>query len=1119
MANTIKLKRGSGSDPGSSDLSVGELAVRTDTAKLFTKNDGGSVVEVSGGVDDGDKGDITVSSSGATWTIDNDAVTYAKIQNVSATNRILGRDSSGAGVIEEISPSSLRTMINVADGATNIGGASGVDFNDDVKIRLGDSQDLEILHTGSYSAIRDVGTGNINIESNGAQIALWNSADSEYLIKSVCGGAVEAYYDGVKKAETYTSGWKVTGHVDISENLYIYDDKKAYFGNGPDLQLYHDGSYSFVESTNGALIIRGAGGSDFIHLEPKTDENGILIKPDGAVELYYNNVKKFETTANGPAVSSGGADDSKLYFLTSGHTTTRIGYVGHSQFGMDVNGGVHIRDAGNSYETMFKTISNGAVEIYYDGTKKLETDAHGVKVSNGRFYSAGTFAYIESSDTSNTTLTLKKTAGGADSVDYLQLRDSSNNLKLAISGSGDIDIEDDAKLNIGTGDDLQIYHNGLNSYVVNSTGWLVLGNGGSGTVIKGAANENAVSCTANGAVELYYDNALKFYTQSYGAVVNGDKLFFADNTKIEMGAASDLQIYHDGADSRIHNSTGELIFRTGTNYTFYNSDASEKHAQFKNNSSVDLYENNVLKLRTGTDGDYGSVECKAGKGSDWDGYSIGGYYAFLANNRGNADTCLIYNDLDNETMFLGTRGGATKLYYDGTEKFATNSAGAKVTGQLETDELYLRDSDAILLGEGSDFRLKHDGSNSYLYVTSAGSGNLYIDANGTKNISLRAGDSASSVHNSVVCNSNAGVDLYYNDAKKFETHQYGVDISGNVYIGDSGEGKLLIGDGEDLQLYHSGSHSYIKNNTGWLAILSDNIAFKDKDDGEKFIECYHDGAVEVHYDGIKKIGTLSWGAQIEGGLKLNTDSEKLYIGAGNDLQILHDGTDSWITNATGALYLKSTYFVDIRGGGNETMMKGAVDSSVELYYDNSKKFDTKSTGVKCHGLLEAERDSTVAKFYVSTSGNVDGIEMRHNRGGLSGYTGKMISFRGNDNTEEGNIKIAVTSTQYNTSSDYRLKQNTVTLANGITRLKQLKPYNFEFKKDPGVVVDGFFAHEVQETVPQAASGTKDAVKGDGSIDPQSIDHSKLVPLLTAALQEAISKIETLETKVAALESS
>ena len=118
MANTIKFKRGSGSDPGTSDLSVGEIAIRTDTAKLFTKNDAGSVVSVSGGVEDGDKGDITVSSSGSVFTIDYDAVTYAKIQNVSATDRLLGRDSSGAGIIEEIAPSAVRTMLGLAASAT-----------------------------------------------------------------------------------------------------------------------------------------------------------------------------------------------------------------------------------------------------------------------------------------------------------------------------------------------------------------------------------------------------------------------------------------------------------------------------------------------------------------------------------------------------------------------------------------------------------------------------------------------------------------------------------------------------------------------------------------------------------------------------------------------------------------------------------------------------------------------------------------------------------------------------------------------------------------------------------------------------------------------------------------
>ena len=94
MANEIKLKRGSGSDPSASDLVVGEIAIRTDTGKLFTKKDDNSVAEITGGggISDGDKGDITVSNSGATFTIDSgvistakvadDAITFAKIQSV-----------------------------------------------------------------------------------------------------------------------------------------------------------------------------------------------------------------------------------------------------------------------------------------------------------------------------------------------------------------------------------------------------------------------------------------------------------------------------------------------------------------------------------------------------------------------------------------------------------------------------------------------------------------------------------------------------------------------------------------------------------------------------------------------------------------------------------------------------------------------------------------------------------------------------------------------------------------------------------------------------------------------------------------------------------------------------
>ena len=130
----------------------------------------------------------------------------------------------------------------------------------------------------------------------------------------------------------------------------------------------------------------------------------------------------------------------------------------------------------------------------------------------------------------------------------------------------------------------------------------------------------------------------------------------------------------------------------------------------------------------------------------------------------------------------------------------------------------------------------------------------------------------------------------------------------------------------------------------------------------------------------------------------------------------------------------------------------------------------------------------------------------------------MIEFRRNDGNSVGGIFASTSNVQYNTASDYRLKENEVLISDGITRLKTLKPYRFNWKEHKDRIVDGFFAHEVT-AVPEAIQGTKDAV--DENNDPiyQGIDHSKLVPLLTAALQEAVGKIETLETKVAALEAA
>lgn len=130
--------------------------------------------------------------------------------------------------------------------------------------------------------------------------------------------------------------------------------------------------------------------------------------------------------------------------------------------------------------------------------------------------------------------------------------------------------------------------------------------------------------------------------------------------------------------------------------------------------------------------------------------------------------------------------------------------------------------------------------------------------------------------------------------------------------------------------------------------------------------------------------------------------------------------------------------------------------------------------------------------------------------------GAVVNFA-RSGTSVGSISVTTTNTSFNTSSDYRLKENVVDLDGAIDRVKQLAPKRFNFIVDPTVIVDGFLAHEAQAVVPGSVTGTQDAVDDDGNPVYQGIDQSKLMPLLTAALKEAISKIETLEAKVAALE--
>ena len=187
---------------------------------------------------------------------------------------------------------------------------------------------------------------------------------------------------------------------------------------------------------------------------------------------------------------------------------------------------------------------------------------------------------------------------------------------------------------------------------------------------------------------------------------------------------------------------------------------------------------------------------------------------------------------------------------------------------------------------------------------------------------------------------------------------------------------------------------------------------------------------------------------------------------------------------------------------------------------------TERMRINRNGVLFLGQFATTTPGYGNTT---TGIAMQPDGRIFSSMGGTFSQFNRNSNgavlnfarssVGVGVISVSTSSTSYGTSSDYRLKENVVALDGAIARVKQLLPKRFNFIVDADTTVDGFLAHEAQTVVPEAVTGTHDEVDDDSNPVYQCIDQSKLVPLLTAALQEAIAKIETLETKVAALEAA
>ena len=345
------------------------------------------------------------------------------------------------------------------------------------------------------------------------------------------------------------------------------------------------------------------------------------------------------------------------------------------------------------------------------------------------------------------------------------------------------------------------------------------------------------------------------------------------------------------------------------------------------------------------------------------------------------------------------------------------------------------------------------------------------------------------------------------DGATFPVERMRIDSSGNIGIGTTSPSDILHCEKSAGVIKVSSSSDskytalYAGDSSNDSAVLWQNGALRFYNTSER---------MRIDSSGRLLVGTTTEGA---------SNADNLTVA---------DSGNCGITIRSGTSNSGNLYFSDATSGAGEFaggVLYEHTDNRMMLYTNSAERMRIKSNGNILIGKTTSGDTSVFGiEFYSGSTGGLHITNATSDAGSRvlalnrQSGDGEAIEFR-RANTEVGSITVTTSATAYNTSSDYRLKENVNDITDGITRVKQLQPKRFNFIADADTTVDGFLAHEAQTVVPEAVTGTHNEVDDDGNAVMQGIDQSKLVPLLTAALQEAIAKIETLEAKVAALEAA
>ena len=543
---------------------------------------------------------------------------------------------------------------------------------------------------------------------------------------------------------------------------------------------------------------------------------------------------------------------------------------------------------------------------------------------------------------------------------------------MSVTPGGVILLPDNSFLRFGTSSDATIYHDATDTYFKNFTGDLIIQNN------KDDKDIIFQSDNGSGGLDIYFRIDGSAHENSFFKQIH-----LYDNVKAVFGASADLNIVHDGADSVIQNNTGDLeiqnrqddgdiVFKSddgsGGVATYFYLDGGlasggSLFTRFPDNSNIGFGDSNDLRIYHN------------------------GINSNIENFTGNLQ--IINNKDDGDIIFRSDNGsGGTAEYY--------KIDGGSVLNIFYKD-VFLGDNVKSLYGNSSDLQIYHDSANS---IIKNDVGNLTIrnDAN-DKDIELASDDGSGGVAvyfyldgSDVMTRFDKrlrmsdAVGLQLGSGGNFEMYHFnGVttmdNFTGNLTISnqkddgdiifqcDNGSGgvtpyflldgsladgtnkftrfpdnsRVVFGTASDLQLFHNGTASFINNNTGDLNIA--NYA-NDKDirffcdDGSGSVAEYFrlDGGDEINYS-FKDIKFLDGGA--------------VKFGNASDLQIYHDGSDSYIKDSgTGDLRIDTSKFRVRNAGGTETMITATENDAVVLFNNDVEKLRTIGSGVRISGVSE-----------------------------------------------------------------------------------------------------------------------------------------------------------------------